>query len=543
MERMGRALPSILAVAAAASMLAGAAPARAQGGGEAEMPRLVRRDGRFALMVDGRPFLVLGAQANNSSNYPAMLPMVWPAIERLHANTLEIPVAWEQVEPREGRFDFSWVDTVVAQAREHRVRLVLLWFGTWKNTGPAYTPEWVKLDNRRFPRMIDAEGATHYALSPHARSTLDADRRAFVAFMRHLRQIDGTRHTVIMVQPENETGTYGLVRDHSPAAEALFRGPVPDALLRRLGKAPGSWAQVFGRDADEFFHAWSIASYVNEVAQAGKAVYPLPMYANASVMDPLHPQDPKTYSSGGPTRTVLDVWKAAAPAIDLLAPDIYARDHREYLAHLDHYTRPDNALFVPETGNDRVHARFFFEVIGRGAIGFAPFGFDLTGYSNAPLGAPVLDDSTFEAFAMNYRLFAPMAREWAAIALEHRTWGAAEPTDVHEQTLPLGRWKATVSYGRPQFGFPPAPGNSTPRGGVAIAQLGPDEFLVTGYHARVAFDLAQAAGRHAIVARVEEGEYRDGAWRFRRVWNGDQTDYGLNFTALPQVLRVRMATY
>src|SRR5215218_9231486 len=177
-------------------MLAGCtstARAQAPAGGTAEMPRLVQRNGRYALMVDGEPFLILGAQANNSSNYPAMLPKVWPAIERLHANTLEIPVAWEQVEAREGRFDFSWVDIVVAQARQHDVRLVLLWFGTWKNTGPAYTPEWVKLDNRRFPRMVNAEGQPHYALSPHARSTLDADRRAFVAFMRHLGEIDQRR--------------------------------------------------------------------------------------------------------------------------------------------------------------------------------------------------------------------------------------------------------------------------------------------------------------------------------------------------------------
>lgn len=531
---------TIARVLAAAALLL-AAPVHAQR--EAPIPRLVERDGRFALMVDGAPFLILGAQANNSSNYPSMLPLVWPAIERLHANTLEIPVAWEQVEPREGRFDFGWVDTVVAQARQRNVRLVLLWFGTWKNTGPAYTPEWVKLDNRRFPRMIDEQGRTHYALSPHAQSTLEADRRAFVAFMRHLRQIDPQR-TVIMVQPENETGTYGLVRDHSPAAEALFRGPVPEPLLRRFGKGPGTWREVFGANADEYFHAWSIANYVDEIAEAGKAVYPLPMFVNASLSDPLHDQDPKTYSSGGPTRTVIDVWKAAAPSIDFLAPDVYTRNHTEYTAHLGHYGRRDNALFVPETGNDAPHARFFFEVLGRQGLGFAPFGFDLTGYSNHPLGARVLDDSIFEAFAAPYRLFEPMQREWARLSFEGRVWGASEPADVHEQNLPLGRWNANVTYGRLQFGWDSAQGNPTPRGGIVIAELGPDEFLVTGFHARVAFGLAEPKpGEHSQYARVEEVVWRDGGWRFVRMWNGDQTDYGLNFTSLPQVLRVKLATY
>jgi hypothetical protein len=92
------------------------------------------------ILVDGRPYLILGAQVNNSSNYPGMLPKVWPAIEQLQANTVLVPVAWEQIEARQGRFDFSFVDTLLGQAREHRVRLILLWFGTWKNTSASYTP-------------------------------------------------------------------------------------------------------------------------------------------------------------------------------------------------------------------------------------------------------------------------------------------------------------------------------------------------------------------------------------------------------------------
>lgn len=145
------------------------APAAAQ---QAPLPRIVSEDGRHALLVDGKPYLILGGQANNSSNYPAVLPQVWPTIRALHANTLEIPVAWEQVEPVEGQFDFSWLDALVPQARENNVRLVLLWFGTWKNTGPAYMPEWVKSDTRRFPRMMTKDGKTHYVPSPHGRATL-----------------------------------------------------------------------------------------------------------------------------------------------------------------------------------------------------------------------------------------------------------------------------------------------------------------------------------------------------------------------------------
>jgi beta-galactosidase GanA len=188
--------------------VAGAATALAA---DPVLPRIEHREGRHALLVDGQPFLMLGAQANNSSNYPALLPQVWPMLDRLHANTLEIPVAWEQVEPVEGRFDFSWLDALIPQARERGKRLVLLWFGTWKNTGPNYAPAWVKTNGERFPRMRTRDGKTHYVLSPHHRATLEADKRAFVAMMKRLAAIDRD-HRVILVQPENEVGSYGQPR-------------------------------------------------------------------------------------------------------------------------------------------------------------------------------------------------------------------------------------------------------------------------------------------------------------------------------------------
>jgi beta-galactosidase GanA len=191
------------------------------------------------LLVEGRPYLIFGAQVNNSSNYPGMLPKVWPAIEQLRANTVLVPVAWEQIEARQGQFEFSFVDTLLGQAREHGVHLILLWFGTWKNTSASYTPEWVKLDTARYPRILNTKGERTVTLSPHAAATLAADRNAFVHLMRHLKEID-EQHTVIMVQVENESGTYGSARDYSPAAQKLFAAPVPAALLRALRKKPGT---------------------------------------------------------------------------------------------------------------------------------------------------------------------------------------------------------------------------------------------------------------------------------------------------------------
>ena len=520
-----------------------------------DLPHLVAKDGKFALMVDGAPFLILGGQANNSSNYPAALPKVWPAIADMHANTLVMPVAWEQIEPVEGQFDFSFVDTLIQQAREHDVRLDILWFGTWKNTGPQYTPEWVKTDNKRFPRLTGNDGQTSYSLSPLYDETREADKKAYVELVKHIKQVDGDRHTVIMLQIENEAGVYGATRDHSAKADALMNEDVPQDLVTALGKQPGNWHQVFGDDADEMFHAWSIARYVDDIAAAGKAVYPLPTYMNDALRDPIHPPPAGSFATGGPSFDALDLYKVAAPHIDLLAPDLYSPESVDYEKSLELYRRPDNALFVAESGNKPIYARYLFTTLGRQGIGFDPFGFDYTGYSNHPLGTVKTDQDMVAPFATLYQAFAPISRIWAKLSYESQVWGVSEPDDHSQQDLDLGgKWKAKVQYRLWQFGLPEwdpehkngyPEGSDVPGGGVAVAKLSDDEFLVVGLHARITFDVGpDQAGRGFILGRVEEGHYDDkGNWVFERVWNGDETDYGLNFTDKPVLLHVKLATY
>jgi beta-galactosidase GanA len=146
---------------------------------------------------------------------------------------------------------------------------------------------------------------------------------------------------------------------------------------------------------------------------------------------------------------------------------------------------------------------------------------------------------------MNYALLEPMQREIAKLNYEGKVYGFSEDTGQHQQTLTLGDWKVTVSYGTLQFGPDDHPkGNPEPKGGVLLAQLGPDEFLVSGYFARVDFAVADVSKKkERQYLRVEEGNYEKGQWRASRIWNGDQTDFGLNFTELPQVLRVKVAVY
>ena len=513
------------------------------------IPHFVSKDGRHALIVDGAPFLMLSGQVNNSTNYPEPLAKTWAVLDRIHANTVEVPVAWQQVESTEGQFDLSFVQALLDQARAHDKRVVLLWFGTWKNTSPAYTPAWVKLDNRRFPRMKDRAGKDHDVLTPLSTRTLEADKRAFVKLIEYLRDHD-PQNTVIMVQVQNETGSYRVPRDYSAQGDKLFAQPIPKALAERVGKS-GTWATAFGAQADRAFNSWYVASYVNAIAAAGKAIKPLPMYANAALAGPSNVPDPTGVASGGPQQDVLDIWKTAAPALDLQAPDIYDRKSANVVQYLDKFARADNPLMVPEIGNGSDFARYVYAALGRGAVGFAPFGMDETGYFNYPLGAANMDAATLDGFALPYAAFGSIMRDWARIASEKPTFGFAKPDDGATQSTTMGGWTITAKWGEWQFGekdwswlkSTPAPWADQPIGGAAIAQLSANEFLVVGDHVRLIFSGAAGSPPNGIVVSVEEGRFDKGQWVKSRVWNGDQTDYGLNLHAQPQVLKVTMGRY
>jgi beta-galactosidase GanA len=132
--------------------------------------------------------------------------------------------------------------------------------------------------------------------------------------------------------------------------------------------------------------------------------------------------------------------------------------------------------------------------------------------------------------------------------------GVSEPDDRASQTIDFPEWTVTVGYRRWQFGQPEwtwlgpqaeVPGTETPSGGAIVAEIAPGEFIVTAHRARVEFAAKPSTdGRRRMVVRYEEGHFDDeGRWVFERIWNGDQTDYGLNFTDRPQLLRVVTATY
>src|SRR5450432_3282569 len=392
------------------------------------LPKIVEKNGRHALLVDGQPFFILGGQVHNSSAWTAMMPQVWQAVATLNANTVELPIYWEQIEPQPSKFDFMLIDTLLLQAREHKVRLVLLWFATWKNGSNHYMPEWMKRDAVKYPNITGKNGKLVDSPSPNITATLEADMKAFAAVMRYLKKAD-IQHTVIMVQVENESGSWGSVRDFSPPAQKLFEGPVPAGLLKPAMLkafhvpvvAEGSWQKVFGDRADEYFQAWYVARFIGQVAAAGKLEYPLPMYVNAALRDPLTNLSATTYESGGPTDNVIPIWKVAAPSIDLLAPDIYLSGSEKVLKVIDLYDRPDNTLFVPELGLSEDKAKYLYEVIARGGIGFSPFGLDDNGRGSTAVEMA----ERLAAFAREYAMATPMMGELANWGFEGKKIGRA----------------------------------------------------------------------------------------------------------------------
>ena len=535
-------------------------PRRVEDSLAARLPHLEKHGTATQLVVDGAPFLILAGELGNSSGEADYLRPSWPALRALNLNTILAPVYWELLEPTEGRFDFSQVDGLLADARANRVRLVLLWFGSWKNSMSTYAPAWVKTNTTRFPRAVDSTGRSLDILSPFAVSNRDADARAFAALMRHLRQADGGTHTVLMVQVENEIGMIPEARDRSAAADERFAQSVPPALLGRLTKGgtltseldsvwtsagrrtAGTWEQVFGRSraAEEIFTAWHFASYTQAVAAAGKEEYPLPLFANAALIRP--GALPGQYPSGGPLPHLFDVWRAAAPALDFFAPDIYFQNFADW-AH--RYARAGNPLFVPEALRSvEASVNALYTVARHDALGFSPFAIEsATGH-----GAAMLTES--------YRLLSDLA----PTILAHQGLGTMAgflpegPEQKAPQELSLGGYVLRVSYER-QAGPSLADGAAQPSsvagqsglwpaGGLAIA-TGPDEFLFAGIGVTMTFAVEGSADAAGILS-AEEGKFSNGAWCHGRWLNGDQTHQGRHIRLEPghfSVQRVKVYRY
>jgi beta-galactosidase GanA len=515
-------------------------------GQETPAPYLSHQGTQTDLIVDGQPFIILGGQAQNSSaSNPDDIEVVYRSLDAIHANTAEIPISWNLTEVEPERFDYHLIDAAIEGARRHHLRLIFLWFGSEKNATLSYVPTWIKTDRKRYFRALDERGEEINAVSPFCEELLKTESRAFSSVMRHIREVDHDKHTVIMVQVENETGLMHTDRDYSARATQAFESQAPAELLNYLQQhratlAPamaeawkgsgyrttGTWEEVFGDLATEVFSAWSVSRCVDQIAEAGKAEYPLPFYVNVSLINSGAARA-GDWPSGGATEHVFDVWKAIATHIDLIEPDIYRVD---FPAAAAPYQRSDNALFVPETLFAPYYAPYVFTVIaGLDGIGFAPFGVD-HGYAEEE------SKSREAAFEENYRVLQPLL----PLIVKNQNEGTLFPI-VREMyrhdsvAIPLGDSLSAIVHFDEAF----VADVSAHRGGGIIIKLAPNKFIVAGEGFHIDFEELKGVPRNAGYLSIEEGTFQAGQWVTNRVLNGDEENTSLP-PHHPRILRVEL---
>jgi Domain of unknown function (DUF5597)/Beta-galactosidase len=527
------------------------------------LPQLRKQGTATQLIVDGKPFLVLGAELNNSSasSLDYMKPL-WPRLVATHINTVLATVSWELIEPEEGRFDFALVDGLIKDARSNNLRLVFLWFASWKNGKSNYQPLWVKTNQTRFPLIQNQQGTNLATLTTFSEANRDADARAFAALMRHLREVDGKQHTVLMIQVENEVGVLDTPRDYSPAANQAFARPVPKELMDYLQahkatlipqlreawekngfKSSGTWEEVFGKSSvnkddwkafsyltEEIFMAWNYACYINHVVAAGKTEYSLPMFVNAWLKQQNYGW-PGTYPGGGPLPHVMDIWRAGAPQIDFLSPDIYAPNFTEWC---EWYTQSGNPLFIPESrGDARGVANAMWAYGKHDAIGFSPFGIDRSAGADTDL-------------ARGYDLLSQVAPLILEAQGKGRMTALLLDREGAPQTVRLGNYNIEARYSSRTFGGGAAATN-TPIERVAglFISTGPDDFVIVGRSMNVYFAAADDPSASVGLGTVDEGVYTNGRWVPGRRLNGDETPEwkALRFRNDYSIQRVKLYRY
>lgn len=530
------------------------------------IPHLEKHGTAVRLVADGKPFLLISGELHNSTcgGLDYMRP-VWKRMKEKNLNSVIASVSWELVEPEQGKYDFSLVDSIIYGAQKENLKLILIWFGSWKNSGSIYIPSWVKKDFEKYLRVKDESGKPLEILSTFSSASSDADAEAYAALMRHIREVDGSNQTVVMMQVENEMGILdnrGIPgkarRDFNEAASASYNSQVPEELIKYLTdhketlfpelyrvwsangfKTQGNWEEIFGKSefrqekadwqfysfyTEELFMAWNYAKYTEKVASKGKLEYPLPMFVNAWLKQPSTGW-PGKYPSGGPLPQVIDIWRAAAPSIDFISPDIYID---EFIWVCKEFTQSGNPLFIPETRGGEAGAARALYVFGEFSAGlFAPFGIDNDNFrTNDPLD---------EVYAVLQNI--------SPAILEHQGMGTMRGILVDTLTpsidFDLGEYniQAVLAGGK----------NPGIAGGIVI-QTGSQDYLIAGRNLDIFF-LPKDSTMRAGIDAADEGIFKEGVWHARRRLNGDETHAstydgtGLRFTDQINIQKVSLYRY
>ena len=541
-----------------------------------EIPHLVKKGSATQFIVDGRPFIALcGELTNNAATSLDYMKPVWPALTKSNLNSVIAGISWAMVEPVEGKFNFDIVDSVINGARKNDLKLIFIWFASWKNGMSSYVPDWVKKDYKRFPRVKINDGEPIELLSPLSEENRNADAHAFAALMKYIKEVDSSRRTVIMIQVENEVGTLLDSRDRSVLANDAYKGPVPEKLMSYIeknkdnlvpelkaalkangSKTSGTWEEVFGPGkpkglvmpvrnlvppmtqkeqdqalvtypfySDEVFMAWYYSTYINYVVEKGKSEYPIPMFVNAWLKQREHSW-PGTYPSGGPLPQVFDIWHAGGPSIDILCPDLYRPD---FAFMAEQFTREDNPLFIPETGSGAQGAADFIYAVGKhNALGFSPFGIERR---------ILAGDELSQSYKMISQLM-PLIGEHQGM----NSIGAVLLTkDNHSEKI---EFDEQVFHTDLRFDPNNLHSRSADLGAAIFIMAAPGEFYVGGTSMSITFSQKNNEFKTGL-ATVEEGTFEEGKWIPGRRLAGDDTAQGNNLRlgAGYNILRFTLYSY
>lgn len=476
-----------------------------------DIPYLKKTTNATQLMVNNKPFLMIAGEVHNSSaSTEEYMEPLFPKLKAMNLNSVFVTLAWEQFEPKEGTFDYTLVDAIIDNAKKNKLKVCLLWFASWKNGESSYAPLWVKKDTNRFLRVKTKEGKEIETLSPFCESTKIADAKAFAALMKHVKEVD-TEQTVILIQPQNEVGMFQDI-DCNKVALDLYEKEVPKALMTYLKKnkknlksyvseswsksnfkTSGTWKDLFGDtpESKAFFTAWHYATYINFVAKSGREQYNLPMMVNAWIVQ--KPEDlPGVYPNGGPVSRVMDIWKAAAPDIDIQSPDIYLPNFKEIIAM---YHRDDNPLLIPESKAEVGRAYYAFGE--HDAICFSPFGIE--------------DAADNFVFTKSYEVL----NEVEHLIKEYQGTGkmraVLQEGNETFKDIYMGDYKIKVMYEKP----------NEPSFGIII-ELDNNEFIVIGMNLSIYFE-SELKNTIGYIGQVLEGRYENKKWVTTRMMNGDET--------------------
>jgi len=514
----------------------------------AQPPKIVKKGNAYQMMVNGKPFLMRAGEIGNSSASTAewLRTHVWQQLVDANINTALVPAYWDLIEPVEDNFNFSLIDSVIIGARKHDMKVVFLWFGAWKNSMSCYAPAWVKKDTKRFPRTEDREGRRQEILSPYSHEVLNADRKAFVSLLDHIKKID-TQYTVIMIQVENEIAMLPTPRDYSKLATQIWKATVPTALTNYLkdhkdqlsphikkywnGSTFGTWSEDFGDDdyAQEIFTAWSFAAYTNELAKAGSKVYDIPMYVNCALNRPN--RKPGEYPAGGPLPHLIDVWKAGAPRIQMLSPDIYFGDFKAWTKP---YHRADNPFFIPEHQYDATAGAKALYTFGEyHGLGFSPFAVETKQADFTPPVLGVTIDLEAEKAKQNkdvtipaaYNIIKCIEPEIVAACGTRRMRAVLLDSVNYADTLVIGDYQIIARHDN-LLGWTPQsrkPGWNT--NAAIIINTSGDNFVVAGAGVVLTFKTLEPQKTTAGILSIEQIA-TDGTGRTLRILNGDEDHQG-----------------